>query len=426
MKRKVITFLLYAIVFFHWFGIFEPTRELYASINPASGISGSLILIEDLLVVLLGFFSIVTLMTNRSLWKLLEPVLYPIFIFMAIGFFLLVYSISMKGLGDLLGDFRLFAFAVMGIGAAIAFRSEKDIYRFITFILVIWFVDVGYQGFLRWVGEGEFLFGKGKVYVNRMYGFLGFVITPAILLSKRSSEALKIGTGIVLAVYLIIIMLDLTRGVWLAVMLSIAVFSVFEAVSVKRALAFGTAFTFAYIFLSMVFSGSSYGDITVFFPRGLESIYKIGGTAYVRWVAWKILFDRFLQNPILGHGFGAGGSGIDLTFIQFIGQRGLFIGTAHNAHLILLYYIGSVGVMSYIVFTVNLVRKAIRSTDYNSSFLKIVSHLAIAGMAGFFLHMATTPLGPSFHYYFWFYLILLIAVISASRWQKALQDTDKA
>jgi len=411
--RKFLLALIYAIVLFKWLEVFEPATELYVSLNPAAGLGGSTILIEDLLVVLLSFIVVGDLSLKRSLWTFLWPLLKPILVFLAIGFFFLGYSILLKGAGDVLANFRLFALGVLGVGAAIAFRNENNLYRFLIFIIVIWFIDSSYQYYLRWEEGGWLYFGKGYVYVNRMYGALGFIASLAILHAKRSSRPVKACVGIALMLYLVTLMLDGARGPILCVILATGIFMLLEGVRLKRLLVTGTL-----VGLIMLVFFSYNSERTLDTVRSMQDLYQISGSVYARWVAWDILFQRFMESPILGHGLGNHGDAIDLFIQQHAGDLVLYIGSAHNAHLVFLYKIGLLGVLSYIALALILARRAAKSVVGKSSFLRSAGHAAVAGVVAYFLYAATSPLGPSFHYYFWFYLSLLTAVITISRRQE--------
>lgn len=408
--RCFILMLIYAIVLFKWLSNFKPLVGLYDFMNPAASISSSHVLIEDQLVVFLGFVLFSKLSIKPVLWKQLGPILKPLLVFLAIGFFFLGYSVLLKGGGDVLADFRIFALGVLGIGSAIAFRDEEDLYRFFVFIAAIWFVDVGYQYYLRFEAGGWLFFGKGAVYINRWQDDLGFMASLAILHSRRPPEIVKIWVGMALVLYLITLMLDETRATMLFVFVATIVFMLLEGVGFKHLLKISAVIALVAFPLIVYKSARMFGDI-----RSLQDIYHMSGTVYVRSVAWDILFHRILEAPLLGHGLGNHGDAINLLIVQHPGERPIFIGSAHNAHLIFMYHIGLLGVLSYMALVVILVRQAVKSVVANATFLANSVHAAVAGIFAYLLHIATTPLGIGLQYYFWFYLLILTAAIGIVR-----------
>lgn len=402
--KDLIRSTLYLIVFFHWLYFFPHAEIIYSFLNPGSLIPGATILIEDFLALGLGMFILVYMVVSKSLIKTTFPVLIPTGLFFAVGGLFFVISILGKGTHNLLADFRLFFFGIFAIGSFIAIDSFIHLKKFLAFIVLIWIVEILFSYGDRFVQGGALAFGK-QYYISRLYQPFGALIA-VYLMSESKSIFVKYFLVVILAIFFLNVLLESTRATWMYLIVAGIFYSVLNRVAFKH---FGLVLVILIVGFGLVL-----GTIGQEIVLSAQEAITLSGSAFFRLYAWQVLFERILDKPLLGHGLGAEGAGIDMVLTERFGGKGNFIGTAHNAHLILMYHIGIIGVISYLWYAGHLCRKCMREVG-RSHDLRKISSVVMAGLAGFMMQTFTQPLTISFHYYFWYYLMLVASIIAVSR-----------
>jgi len=373
--------------------------------------SGYNVLIEDALIV--GLFFLVILNFIQGGANRIKGIIVPITLFFLLGVLLFINSVLMKGMDNIFSDFRIYFFVFFGISSVLAFRDRSQVFRLLSFILTLWFVGLAYQYYDRVDMGGWLFFAKGQSYKYAWFDYFGFVVAIGFIFSScKIGKLMRLLIHLGIFLYLLTGILEMSRGIWLAT--SVFIF-LYTFMNIKRS---GKR-AFLYIFFLACFVAIIY---TLSSFKQINDILTISGTAYTRLEAWKILLDRVLDYPLIGHGFGAKGVEINMVIKEYASHRGIYIGTAHNAHLIMAYHIGFVGVLSYVALSGLLMYKTIKIGNYDK-FSVSMQYAVLAGFCGWYLSSMTTPLGPNFSYHYWFYTILLMIFYSLNRYEKMKKIT---
>jgi O-antigen ligase len=370
----------------------------------AGGILSALNLEEigSLNTVDLVFFGMLTHITftilTRRVPSAISTYLIMLFAFIPIIF----YSLLLNGVHNLFGSSRL----LLGAAIPIYFILKSRPRVFLELCLLTVFisgVDISYQ-FINRIENLDFVFGKNDLYLNHRIHIIAFPLAIYLLNRKESSEILRAYLFLYITLYVGVALLESSRSVLITIVLTLII------------MCKGLVFRWPVIFLSLliVSLALSNDQIANFFQKnleGLSEVFSLKGTANIRLQAWTIVLDRVLERPMLGHGVNSGVGVINLSLLKVEGDRHLFIGGAHNVWLVLLGQIGFVGLtilVAPILFNVARLLRKIRLREDPD--FKTASLAAISGLVGIVFEGATSPLGVTYGYVFW-YAISLVALL---------------
>ena len=368
-------------------------------------------MIEDILFIFVVILTSYEIGMNKILRKIISPISSPIYIYIFIGLCFLFYSSMIMQNNNLLSDFRLYAFSFIGLGFSISFHKKKHLTQFIIFIVFFWSIDVLYSYSDRVISGGLFALGK-RYYINRLFQTFGFILAIYLFQIKVLKGWYKIYLFVAIVIFLINSTLEITRATYLYLIIFSSIFLFLRGhLTIRNVIIMGIN---SFLLYSFFFSGQIYEIYSQ-----ISDVIHLTGSVYTRYIGWQILFDRIMAHPFIGHGFGAEGSGIDLRIFEYIGdEKGVFLGTAHNAHLIMVFYIGFVGFLSYSVLSCYFIYKASKKLIPKDETYILLYQITAAGIPAFYFQTATQPISVSFHLYFWFYLIFLIAAITIPKYDK--------
>jgi O-antigen ligase len=334
--------VMYPKIYFILFLILRPSMHLIAdqqivmNINIASITTVFLILVGSL--TLLGEDNLKKITGNRVLVKANK-------IFLC---FLLISSVSMINTKDFLVSFtdllRLVSIMVIFNYSFVHFCGKEKFKPLFLIILLSAFLPL-YLGFT------QYLFKTGNMETanfNRIYGtfvhpntfaqYLSvfFLLVLCFLKMYKTNTALKV----VLSAFLILSAFEIyhtyARGVWIALALSLIVFSL----SYKGA----GKLTFYFLVAVILFA------ISPNIQKRFEDIKHPGPHQMSSWewrtIAWNKTKSEIRNHPIIGHGLGMYGK----TF-PFV---------AHNDYLRLAYETGILGLSVYLLYLFYLLNKSVK------------------------------------------------------------------
>lgn len=422
MIRKIIRTLIYFIFIIHWLKTCNLTHKFYGFINPFSLFSASTILIEDVAFALMFFIILALIFLGRL--RIDKKVMWALLIFFASGVMLLAYSFSL-GNNDLLAHFRLYAFCFMGIAFWFSFTKWRHLLNFVRVIVVIFCIDT----WIAFIHNITSLY-VSKVYLNEMLTPFGVILSVMILKCKRRFSFLYYAVLCTAPLTVLNILLSGSRSTYLyiGVFMTLIFIMNFKRIKsivceIKNPIRF-TGITMFILLVTAVLGFMINYDFIQQFQKNIYKAYNIESTAYARMVAWKILLGRISERPFLGHGLGAKGAGIGKRISDGINpnRKGVLMGSAHNALLILTYQIGGIGIIVLGLFLYHMLWQIRKTRKFLPDGFKFISNIMISGIVAYLCEVSFHPLGPSFHYYLWYYLGIIIAVLRISRDHETLRS----
>ena len=425
MSTKIVRALIILIFISHWLKTCNITRPFYDLINPFDGLGVSLILLEDVLFAII-FVLVVIWFAKYKRCIIEKGMMRELFMFFGAGFMLLVYAFIL-GNDDLLANFRLFAFSFLGMAFWWSFKIRKHLLCWTRIIVVIFAIDqlitlINFQIHPNIPSK--------HLYYNEMLAPLGIVLSCYILRFKRLFPRLYYVILPLQGVAVFNMCIYGSRSTYVYFVFFVFFMICFSTKKLnlklfKKSNIVRTIVGMAIIILVVSFFVKKQNiQLVDRVEKQIVSAYKLEGTASARLVAWDILLKRINERPIMGRGLGGKGDGIGLRIYKDSGKKGLFIGSAHNAWLILMYQIGVVGIAIIALFFFRLFKVVQKEKVFMTDELDFYVNLIVSGFGAFIIEISFHPLGPGTYYYLWFYLGSIIAVVKIHTIEKKSKEIE--
>jgi len=412
MSTKLVKFILGLIFLLFSLRTCQITRSFYDLINPFTTISFSLILLEDVLFLVLSLLVVLWFVRNRKL-TIEKGIMSELILFFCAGLLLLFYAF-MLGNADLFANFRLFALTFLGLAFWWSFKTRRHLFIWTKLILCIFIIDtiitlINFQCNPHVPSK--------HLYYNELLAPLGLVMSCFVIRYKRLFPRLYYIILPIIGIAIFNMLLYGSRSTYAYCLVFLSFMSCFyirhfnfKLIQKSNIMRMGIVFVTVTIVIA-IFTGIQDVQLINNVEKQVSRAYKLEGTARVRLVAWDILIKRIAEKPIMGRGLGGKGDGIDIRFYKESGRKGLYIGSAHNAWLILMYQIGAVGMIIIGLFIFRLFRIILKEKSKMTNIHNFYLSLILSGFGAFLIEVSFHPLGPNTFYYFWFYLGTAIAAV---------------
>ncbi|MGH1363096.1 MAG: O-antigen ligase family protein [Calditrichia bacterium] len=190
---------------------------------------------------------------------------------------------------------------------------------------------------------------------NEPYFFVGSV-SFATLFIYYSDLKRRLAFGILTAFFLVTLVVTFSRGYWVTALLALFIIFVLVKPQLKMRMA-------SYSIIGVLFAGLL---ASILFGNFAESIIlQVGsrfsslgqtrkdGSVQERIAETVAVWEQIVQSPVVGHGIGA-----EFSYDSVINRQRITGPYVHNAYLSLVFKFGLIGLISYLIFYLGMLRVA--------------------------------------------------------------------
>lgn len=419
--EPVYTILALSMILFLFITSFDPGKIFFVLVTlvlviPAGNYVirpffwGYSLKILYMIIALIGFLCLLEIFTHRREYKI--PRFYPIMFFSLIWvtFAALVGFFTNHNIKNIQEDYLVFMlygllfFIPTLINDQKKFNNILKIFVIGTLIIAVEYIVI----FIFHTMRGEFV----RINPNQGQIFLFSIpLCIGIICGTNISRLKKYFITAVIAIALVAVSITLTRGLWIALMITGITMLLLYYRKINKKVLFGSIGVIllgSFILLVYVRIRTGIDIWTLLFSR-LSTIFELSQVSSIqlRLSQVQLVLQQIISNPLLGHGLGK------QIFSSYIGAA-TRVTWIDNSYLSLLWKLGLIGTIPFVLLFLYALKTSIKTfREARSSIIKVFNGAFIAFIIGFLFLGIMSPLMVKYSLnIIW---ITLIALLDVSR-----------